>query len=686
MKNYFKHLLEQKGLQLSLLLIMLIVCANVILVIYYRNVMMKSSETSQQIQLVKEGLNVMDTNIRLADIGVKAYIIRQTSQFLNPYISAKQNYLSNLDTIEKNLLRIGYNIDNMVMARETIIGYMQDVQLIVDLCDQGKVDEALEIFYEDRGFTAWQRYDPFIQDANSFISDLNLKSRNDFKSSINLILIIQMLLIILSIPVLMLAYRKSIKDDRFRRRIFKLISSSNRNYLFNDGHETDENDEDSIAENLITNLQKAAKLINNISQGKFDIEWEGTNKETLALNQDNIVGELIKMKDQMQKAKKVDEIRIWTNEGLSKFADLIRTHQDNLQGLSDILISNIVEYLGAQQGGLFFLEEEEDQKFLKLVSCYAYQRKKYLNKRIELGQSMVGQCFLEGETTYVENLPQEYVNITSGLGDANPSSLLIVPLKMNEEVVGVIEIASLKSIEKHKIEFLERLAETIASSIATVKTNESTRLLLAQSQEQAEEMKAQEEEMRQNMEELQATQEQMYRKNEEVENLLKQASENEESMRLQMEALEELQEESIQNTKIIQQESDDFRNMLMDILNEVPQKIFLKDAEGKIYIANQKVADAHELPLTELIGKSDYDFVDKKTADEWRKQELEIMKKGEEKYVFEDIIGGKKTILESIKKVFNIRPINQVGLLGIQSDITEKVELRKKIESLEDKS
>ncbi|MCK5210707.1 MAG: PAS domain-containing protein, partial [Cyclobacteriaceae bacterium] len=135
----------------------------------------------------------------------------------------------------------------------------------------------------------------------------------------------------------------------------------------------------------------------------------------------------------------------------------------------------------------------------------------------------------------------------------------------------------------------------------------------------------------------------------------------------------------------LKKEAEDFKIMLMEILNEIPQKIFLKDAEGKMYIANKKVADAHGLPLFELIGKSDYDFVDKETADAWRKQELEIMKKGEEKYVFEDTLGGKKTILESIKKVFNIRSINQVGLLGIQNDITEKVELEARLKELEGK-
>jgi PAS domain S-box-containing protein len=117
-------------------------------------------------------------------------------------------------------------------------------------------------------------------------------------------------------------------------------------------------------------------------------------------------------------------------------------------------------------------------------------------------------------------------------------------------------------------------------------------------------------------------------------------------------------------------------------LNEVPEKIFLKDAEGKIFIANQKVADVHGLPLAELIGKSDYDFVDRETADDWRRQELEILKKGEEKYVFEDNIGGKKRILESFKKAFYIKPLDQQGLLGIQRDITEITELERVLEEI----
>jgi len=673
MKDYIKKLLQQQGLRLALVFVAMLVCLNAILVLYYRSVIIKDSDLSQQIREIRNGLSLLENNISLADVGVRAFIIKQNEQLLGPYIEARDGYIGNIDELESLLGQLDYDIDKMAPARAAIIEYMQTCQLMVDLCATGKVEEAIAIFEEDRGDIAWLSFSPFIEDSKGFIDRIEGKSQTTFKNSINLILIVQLLLIFISLPILAFAYHKLLIDNQFRTRIFNLIENSNKEFLFNDGNVGNNQNEDIIIKKLITNLQKATHFINNISQGKFKIEWEGMTKELKELNKSNIAGELSMMRDQMQKDKKLDEIRIWANEGLSKFADLIRKYQNDLSQLSEELISNIVEYLGAQQGGLFFLSEDDHKNtFLELMGCYAYQRKKFLEKRIEVGQGMVGQCFLEGETTYITNIPEEYVNITSGLGETNPNTLLIVPLKINKEVVGVIEVASLKEFEQYQIEFLERLGETIASSISSVKTNESTRILLEQSQQQAEEMRAQEEEMRQNMEELKATQEQMHRKNEEVEALLKQTSENEESMKLQMGALSELQDEMAKNTQKIQKEAEDYREMLMDILNEIPQKIFLKDAEGRMYIANQKVADAHGLPLSELIGKSDYDFVDRETADSWRRQELEIMKKGEEKYVFEDIIGGKKTILESIKKVFNIRPLNQKGLLGIQTDITEK--------------
>jgi PAS domain S-box-containing protein len=103
------------------------------------------------------------------------------------------------------------------------------------------------------------------------------------------------------------------------------------------------------------------------------------------------------------------------------------------------------------------------------------------------------------------------------LGDANPTSVLIVPLKLNEQIFGVVEIASFTEFRDFEMDFVQKIAESIASTISTVKVNARTQRLLEESQEMTEQMRAQEEEMRQNMEELQATQEEMQRGQSETE-------------------------------------------------------------------------------------------------------------------------------------------------------------------------
>jgi PAS domain S-box-containing protein len=101
--------------------------------------------------------------------------------------------------------------------------------------------------------------------------------------------------------------------------------------------------------------------------------------------------------------------------------------------------------------------------------------------------------------------------IASGLGESNPTSILIVPLKVNEQIFGIVELASFDEFPEYQRDFVAKIGESIASTISMVKVNEKTTRLLQESQIMTEQMQAQEEEMRQNMEELQATQEEMER-------------------------------------------------------------------------------------------------------------------------------------------------------------------------------
>ncbi len=272
----------------------------------------------------------------------------------------------------------------------------------------------------------------------------------------------------------------------------------------------------------IDELNKKNDFARKIGNGELKADYQ-------VLSDDDQLGQsLVEMRNSLKEAREEeekrkveDEKRRWVNEGLARFADILRQDNDDLEKLSYQIISNLVHYLGANQGGLFLLNDEDQENvFYELKAAHAFNRQKYLQREIKPGEGLVGTCAIEKQTIYMTNLPQDYIQITSGLGDANPNSLLLVPLKVEEQTLGVIEIASFNKFEKHQIEFVEKVAESIASTISSVRVNIRTSQLLEKSQQQAEEMSAQEEEMRQNMEELKATQEEAARRESELSGIL----------------------------------------------------------------------------------------------------------------------------------------------------------------------
>lgn len=273
---------------------------------------------------------------------------------------------------------------------------------------------------------------------------------------------------------------------------------------------------------LIDGLSKTVTFANEIGKGNLNVSY---NK----LSDGDLLGEaLLNMRKSLEHAKtqedkrKIDDDKMnWATQGVAKFGEILRQNSDDMNEFSYQIISNIIKYVDANIGGLFLINNDnKNEIFFELASCYAYDRRKYLQKKVELGEGLVGRCAKEGETIYLTDIPKDYIHVVSGLGDDTPSSLLIVPLKRNDEVYGVIEIASFNLIEKHVIEFIEKIGESIATTISNVKINIRTIKLLEESRIKSEELASQEEEMRQNMEELQATQEESARKSIETDSLV----------------------------------------------------------------------------------------------------------------------------------------------------------------------
>lgn len=276
--------------------------------------------------------------------------------------------------------------------------------------------------------------------------------------------------------------------------------------------------------------QKLDSLKNQlIDRKEFIVELlsDNYNREIELLSKKDIIGQqlnalrekLHQVKLEQEARDKDNEIKRYINEGLARFSDIMRVNSNNTTALGDNLIKELVKYLRALQGTLFLIEETNIQE-LHLISAFAYDRKKFLNKKLRLGEGLIGTCALERKTINLREVPSDYIIIRSGLGDTPPNNLLIVPVIHEEDLVGVIELASLNEFKPHEIDLSEQICSNLASTIITVRNNTKTAILLEKSQQQAAEMAEQEEEMRQNMEELKATQEESARREEEMQGIL----------------------------------------------------------------------------------------------------------------------------------------------------------------------
>ncbi len=270
---------------------------------------------------------------------------------------------------------------------------------------------------------------------------------------------------------------------------------------------------------LKTGLGRAVTFAEEIGKGNLNATFEPMSEiDELGLSLLGMRDSLNNASQEDAKRKDMDSKQNWITIGTAKFGDILRQYNNDMEDFSFNIISNLVKYVGANQGGLFVInDDDKDNVYFELTAGYAYNIRKMLKKKVQPGVGLVGRCILEAESIYINNLPEEYINITSGLGEKSPNCLLIVPFKFNNDIYAVAEIASFNEIDQYKQQFVEEVGHSIASTIATVKINVRTNKLLKELKVQSNELASQEEEMRQNMEAMKASQEAMTQRNEEYE-------------------------------------------------------------------------------------------------------------------------------------------------------------------------
>ncbi len=234
---------------------------------------------------------------------------------------------------------------------------------------------------------------------------------------------------------------------------------------------------------LIDSLKRTQEFAKQIGKGNLDVKYD-------VLSKNDVLGKsLMEMRDNLLKASEEEKKRneetarlSWTQNGITEINEILRQYSDSVEHLADELIKFLVNYTESVQGGFYLIEEHDEEKVISLKSTYAYDRKKEMEAHIEIGEGLVGRAVKEKQKIVIEDLPEGYLLVRSGLGDKSPNNLIVIPLIFEETVLGAIELAGFKKYDEFKENFLEQISIRITSSVSVLMKNIETANLLKESQ------------------------------------------------------------------------------------------------------------------------------------------------------------------------------------------------------------
>jgi HAMP domain-containing protein len=223
---------------------------------------------------------------------------------------------------------------------------------------------------------------------------------------------------------------------------------------------------------FLKRMRAAATFAEALGNGNFKADYAAE------FTGDILANSMIKMRAQLADAHEKQTVTNWVNTGVASLNDVLKTDTSDMTMLGSQLLKMLVTYLQANQGALYLAEGEGDRTWFERIATYAYGKKRFFEQRVEAGEGLIGQAALEKNILVITQVPQDYIRITSGLGEAIPGCIVVVPLKRDDQVMGILELASFKKLQPHELNFLERISENIASLLANRKNAQQTLKLL----------------------------------------------------------------------------------------------------------------------------------------------------------------------------------------------------------------
>jgi HAMP domain-containing protein/CheY-like chemotaxis protein/signal transduction histidine kinase len=351
-----------------------------------------------------------------------------------------------------------------------------------------------------------------------------------------------------------------------------------------------------LAGTLTTQLRAISEVSQAVTQGDLT--------RSIAVEAQGEVAELKdtinQMIENLAETTRVNTEQDWLNSNMARFTGMLQGERD-LETVSRLIMSELTPLVGSQHGAFFMMESpdgEGDDFELRLIATYGYKQRKNVPNKFKVGEALVGQAALEQKPILVTQAPDDYVRISSGLGEGVPVNVIVLPVLFEDQVLAVVELASFQRFSAVQQSFLEQLAESIGVVLNTIQANMRTEELLVQSQDLTGELQSQ-------SEELQAQQEELQQTNKELEEQAASLKASEELLQTQQEELQQTNEELEEKAQLLEEQNRriEIKNREIELaraaLEEKAEQLSLSSRYKSEFLANM----SHELrtPLNSLL-------------------------------------------------------------------------------------
>jgi signal transduction histidine kinase/CheY-like chemotaxis protein/HAMP domain-containing protein len=245
-----------------------------------------------------------------------------------------------------------------------------------------------------------------------------------------------------------------------------------------------------LAGNLTRQVRAISEVTGAVAAGdltrSISVEAEGEVAEL----KDSINAMVVSLRETVQASREQD----WLKTNLASIGSMMQGHRD-LEVVAELIMEELAPLVNAQHGTFFLAEEADGETRLRLIAGYGLRADKDAPIQYRIGQSLIGQVAKTKRPIVVDEIPQGYIRISSGLGEAPPANLAVLPILFEDQVMGVVELASFAKFTPVQIDFLEQLTESLGVSVNAIIANSRTDALLEQSQRLTAELQARSEEL-----------------------------------------------------------------------------------------------------------------------------------------------------------------------------------------------